>query len=635
MKSLAIDIETRSSVDLSKSGVYPYAESEDFQILLFACSVDEGPVQIYDLLHGEVLPEEIQRSLADPSVTKWSYNSAFERICLSRYLGYPVGVYLPPEEWRCSMTWAATLGLPQSLKAVCEALRLEVRKLDEGKDLIRRYCVTPFVTPESDDPDWQLFMRYCERDVECENEVRRVLSPWPVPDGIWQEFWDSEMINDRGVRIDRQLAKNAIILSERENAMLSEKMQALTGLENPNSVSQLKAWLGDQGVKAERLDKDAVKELIRQRVENDPVSEVLRLRLLSAKTSVKKYQAMVSAVNSDGRVRGLFRFYGANRTGRFASRLIQLQNLPKNHMGGLERARELLRAGEFNAFRAEFPDVQDALSQLVRTAIIGNLLVADESAIEARVLAWLAREQWRMEAFAEGQDIYCASASQMFHVPVEKHGVNAELRPKGKVAELALGYQGGPNALIRMGALEMGLKESELLDIITAWRSASPNIVQFWYDMQNAAITAVKFHASVKSHGFVFSWERGILFITLLSGRRLAYWHARIERNEEDRECLTYLGYGADKKWQKMTTYGGRLTENIVQATARDVLCYALGNLRQAKVIAHVHDEILTEDNGSITLGDLCSVMGQTPPWAPGLLLKADGFASPFYKKEN
>ena len=673
MKSIGIDIETRSSVDLTKAGVYRYAEAEDFRVILFACSVDDGPVQIFDLLHGEALPGEIRRALQDPEVEKWSFNSNFERVCLSRFLGYPVGTYLPPEGWRCSMTWAGIMGLPMKLKDVCAVLKLEAQKMDAGADLIKRYSLPPYEEPPADDPDWQLFMRYCEQDVECENALRQKLAPWPVSEALWQEFWDSERINDRGVAIDREIVKNAIQLNALENNRLMERLKTLTGLENPNSVPQMKQWLLQQGVLADNLDKNAIRALMEKTSLLEPekgevVREVLELRLMLGKTSTKKYAAMAAGVNADGRIRGLFRFYGANRTGRFASRQLQLQNLPKNKMEDLDKARELLKAGKFLAFRREFPDVQDALSQLVRTAIVagersecagvarkeaaphapagasaqdkenegkcGRLLVADESAIEARILAWLAGEKWRVQAFADGKDIYSESASQMFHVPVEKNGVNGELRAKGKVAELALGYQGGAKALIRMGALEMGLTEKELPGIVSAWRAASPNIVRFWYDIGEAAMNAVKYRASVKSHGFVFSWEKGILFIMLLSGRRLAYFHARLGVNEYGEDCVTYKGSGPESKWQTLTTYGGRLTENIIQATARDVLCYALGNLRQAKVIAHVHDEVIVEDDGSLSLEELCSIMGRTPPWARGLLLKAEGFVTPYYRKD-
>ena len=712
MKSIGIDIETRSSVDLTKAGVYRYAEAEDFRVILFACSVDDGPVQIFDLLHGEALPGEIRRALQDPEVEKWSFNSNFERVCLSRFLGYPVGTYLPPEGWRCSMTWAGIMGLPMKLKDVCAVLKLEAQKMDAGADLIKRYSLPPYEEPPADDPDWQLFMRYCEQDVECENALRQKLAPWPVSEALWQEFWDSERINDRGVAIDREIVKNAIQLNALENNRLMERLKTLTGLENPNSVPQMKQWLLQQGVLADNLDKNAIRALMEKTSLLEPekgevVREVLELRLMLGKTSTKKYAAMAAGVNADGRIRGLFRFYGANRTGRFASRQLQLQNLPKNKMEDLDKARELLKAGKFLAFRREFPDVQDALSQVVRTAIVagersecagvarkgtdtcapagasalkgdgensagkhsecagvarkgttshaltdasalkgesekreseaeccGRLLVADESAIEARILAWLAGEKWRVQAFADGKDIYSESASQMFHVPVVKNDINGELRAKGKVAELALGYQGGAKALIRMGALEMGLTEKELPGIVSAWRAASPNIVRFWYDIGEAAMNAVKYRASVKSHGFVFSWEKGILFITLLSGRRLAYFHARLGVNEYGEDCVTYKGAGPESKWQTLTTYGGRLTENIIQATARDVLCYALGNLRQTKVIGHVHDEAILEDDGSISLEELCSIMGRTPPWAPGLLLKAEGFVTPYYRKD-
>lgn len=635
MKSLAIDIETYSSVDLTQAGVYKYCEAEDFQILLFAVSVDDCPAEIFDLAHGESLPQEILLALEDSSVIKWSFNSAFERVCLSRYLGYPAGMYISPEQFRCSMTWCGYLSLPMSLKDAAAVLKLEAQKMDEGRILIRRFCTPPYELPPADDEAWQLFKSYCIRDVQVENEIRQKLGRWPVPDMVWKEFWQSENINDRGIAVNQSLVRNAVRISEQINGGLLQEMAGLTGLENPNSVLQLKSWLLQQGISCNALGRDEVKKILERLPPSSAcVRRVLELRLQTARSSVKKYERMRDAVCSDGRLRGMFRFYGANRTGRFTSRTVQLQNLPKNRMPDLDEARKLCFAGDTEGLKERYSDVPDVLSQLIRTAFTGKLLIADESAIEARILSAVSGEKWRIEAFLAGKDIYCESASQMFHVPVVKNGINGELRVKGKIAELALGYGGGVGALTRMGALEMGLSEEELPGIVQAWRAANPGIVKFWSDIGEAAVNAVTFRTSVSSHGFQFIWEPGFLFIRLLSGRKLAYCAPRIGVSAYGGDCLTYMGAGEGSKWCRQETYGAKLTENIIQATARDVLCYALGNLQQHRVVAHVHDEIIAEDDGSLSLSQLCAVMGQSPPWAEFLNLKAEGFESDYYRKD-
>ena len=635
MKNLFIDLETASSIDLAKAGSYRYAEAEDFKILLFAASVDGGEVKVYDLAHGDELPAEIMAAIVDPAVTKWAYNCNFERICLSRFLGYPVGKYIAPEQFKCVMTWGGYLGLPMSLEKISQVMKLTQGKLDTGKALIRKFCKAGSQLPMRQDYEWQMFCEYCKRDVQAEMEICKKLSPWPVPGTVWQEFFDSERINDRGVAIDKQFVRNAIRMSEEVKMDITEQMERFTGLQNPNSVTQLKWWLSQQGVETEKLDKAAVEELLNGEL-TDIVREVLTMHQQISKSSIAKYKKMLRAVNADGRVRGMFQFYGASRTGRYASKIVQLQNLPRNHMDDLDEARELVKAGDLKTLKAKYADIQDVLSQLVRTAFVpetGNFLVADESSIEARIIAWLAKEKWRMDAFSAGKDIYCESASQMFHVPVQKNGVNAELRPKGKVAELALGFQGGVGALIKMGALKQGLKESELQPIVDAWRAASPRIVKLWYDIGDAALNAVIYRGTTESHGIKFIWEKGFLFIELLSGRRLAYYGARLGTNKFGNDCITYYGLGPTKKWEKLETSPGRLVENIVQATARDVLCYALHNLRDYPVVMHIHDEIIVEDDGSLSLDELSRIMGQTPPWASGLLLRADGDEMDYYRK--
>ncbi len=641
-----VDLETYSSVDLGKCGVYKYAEGEDFEVLLFGVSVDGGPVVVYDLASGEELPEEIRKGLTDPGITKYAHNANFERVCLSRFLGLPPQTYLPPSQWKCTMTWAAYLGLPLSLKGVGSVLGLDKQKMDEGKDLIRYFCVPCNPTksnnqrtrnrPEDAPEKWDIFKKYNKRDVEVEMQIEEKLKRFPVPDQVWEEYWIDQEINDRGISVDRELVENAISIDGEVRRELKEKMQRLTDLENPNSVQQLLGWLGENGVETTTLGKKEVKKMVDE--QDGEVKEVLQLRQQLAKSSVKKYEAMRNAVCEDGRIRGCFMFYGANRTGRFSGRLVQLQNLPQNHLSDLGEARELVRQGNLPALKMLYSDIPDTLSQLIRTAFVaspGNLLyVADFSAIEARVIAWLAGEQWRMEAFAAGKDIYCASASQMFGVPVEKHGVNGELRQKGKIAELALGYGGAVGALSAMGALEMGLEEDELAPLVQAWRAASPNIVRFWWDVDRAAKKAVFLKEKAVVRGITFTYSSGFLFITLPSGRKLAYVKPREGLNKFGEPSITYESVGGTKKWERLETYGPKLVENIVQAISRDILCHAMRSLREKRICMHIHDELVIEAPEGTSLEEICEAMGKTPEWAPGLNLRADGYVTPWYKKD-
>ena len=646
MKSIAWDLETYSSVDLAKCGVYRYCESEDFEILLAAYSVDGGAVRVVDLACGEKLPEEILDALEDETVEKWSYNSQFERICLSRLLGYPAGNYLAPASWRCSMVWASTLGLPRSLESVGAVLGLEKQKLTEGKDLIRYFCVPCRPTkanggrmrnlPEHAPEKWERFKAYNLRDVETEMQIQERLSRFPVPASIWEEYHLDQEINDRGIGVDMELVRQAIAVDARSRERLTAAMQELTELENPNSVQQMKQWLADQGMETDTLGKKAVAELIRTAPE--PLREVLSLRQQLAKSSVKKYTAMENAVCADSRAHGMFQFYGANRTGRFSGRLIQLQNLYKNTMPDLAQARALVRSGNYEALSMLYEDIPDTLSQLIRTAFVPQngrkFIVADFSAIEARVIAWFAGERWRLKVFEDGGDIYCASASQMFHVPVEKHGVNGHLRQKGKIAELALGYGGSVGALKSMGALEMGLAEEELQPLVDAWRTSNPMITQFWWDVDRAVKECVKMRIPTETHGLRFDYRSAMLFITLPSGRRLAYVKPRIGENRFGGESVTYMGVSGTKKWERLESYGPKFVENIVQGTARDILCYAMRTLRNCAIVAHVHDEIIIEADRRISLSAVCEQMGRTPPWAKGLKLRADGYECEFYQKD-
>lgn len=646
MKTLSIDIETYSDIPLQKTSVYRYSESPNFEILLFGYSIDSGPVQVVDLACGEHIPKEVLVALEDDSVTKWAFNAAFERVCLSRYLGYPTGEYLDPESWHCSMVWAATMGLPLSLEGVGAVLGLEKQKLTEGKELIKYFCQPclptkangqrtrnrPFHAPDK----WELFKRYNARDVEAEMGIQQKLSKFPVPPQVWEEYDIDQEINDRGVRIDMELVEQAIDMDARSRQELTDAMKRMTALENPNSVQQMKQWLSDNGVETDSLGKKVVAELLK--TAPPELAEVLTLRQQLAKSSVRKYQAMEKTVCSDSRARGMFMFYGANRTGRFSGRNIQLQNLPQNHLPDLAEARALVRSGDFDAVKLLYEDVPDTLSQLIRTAFIprdgAQFLVADFSAIEARVIAWFAGETWRQEVFAKGGDIYCASASQMFKVPVEKHGVNGHLRQKGKIAELALGYGGSVGALKAMGALEMGLTEEELPQLVDAWRQANPNIVKFWWAVDRAVMEAVRYKHTTSDYGLTFSCRSGMLFITLPSGRKLAYVKPKVGTNKFGGECITYEGIGSTKKWERLDSYGPKFVENIVQATARDILCYAMRTLRCCSIVMHIHDELVIEADPRVSLDEVCEQMGRTPPWAKGLLLRADGYATPFYKKD-
>lgn len=646
LKSIAWDLETYSSVDLAKCGVYRYCESEDFEILLAAYSVDGGAVRVVDLACGEKLPEEILDALEDETVEKWSYNSQFERICLSRFLGYPAGNYLAPASWRCSMVWASTLGLPRSLESVGAVLGLEKQKLTEGKDLIRYFCVPCRPTkanggrmrnlPEHAPEKWERFKAYNLRDVETEMQIQERLSRFPVPASIWEEYHLDQEINDRGIGVDMELVRQAIAVDARSRERLTAAMRELTELENPNSVQQMKQWLADQGMETDTLGKKAVAELIRTAPE--PLREVLSLRQQLAKSSVKKYTAMENAVCADSRAHGMFQFYGANRTGRFSGRLIQLQNLYKNTMPDLAQARALVRSGNYEALSMLYEDIPDTLSQLIRTAFVPQngrkFIVADFSAIEARVIAWFAGERWRLKVFEEGGDIYCASASQMFHVPVEKHGINGHLRQKGKIAELALGYGGSVGALKSMGALEMGLAEEELQPLVDAWRGSNPMITQFWWDVDRAVKDCIRQRVPTETHGIRFDYRSAMLFIILPSGRRLAYVKPRIGENQFGGESVTYMDVGSTKKWERLESYGPKFVENIVQGTARDILCYAMRTLRNCAIVAHVHDEIIIEADRRMSLSAVCEQMGRTPPWAKGLKLRADGYECEFYQKD-
>ena len=658
--SLEIDIESFSSVDLKKCGVYKYAESPDFEILLFGVSVDGGEATVYDLASGDTVPEEIIQALADDSVIKWAYNASFERVCLSVWLrrNYPqyfssysieedtVRNYLDPSSWRCSLVWGAYMGLPLSLEGIGKVLKLENQKMTEGKALIRYFCVPCKPTkangsrtrnlPKHDPVKWSTFIAYNKRDVETEMAIQQKLSKFPVPDFLWEEYHLDQEINDRGIQLDMVLVEQAIAIDERSREELSAKMRQLTALENPNSVQQMKEWLTKHGLEVDSLDKKAVKELLK--TAPPELAEVLELRRQLAKSSVKKYQAMQNAVCADGRARGMFQFYGANRSGRWAGRLIQLQNLPQNHMAHLEDARSLVRSGDYALLSALYDSVPEVLSELIRTAFVPRdgykFIVSDFSAIEARVLSFLAGESWRLKVFAENGDIYCASASAMFHVPVEKHGQNAHLRQKGKIAELALGYGGSVGALKSMGALEMGLAEEELQPLVDAWRTSNPNIVQLWWDVDNAVKTTVRQRLDTETHGIRFRYRSGMLFIVLPSGRQLCYVKPKMGTNKFGGESVTYEGIGSTKKWERIESYGPKFTENVVQAISRDILMYAMRTLSHCFIVGHVHDELIIECGMDVSLDAVCDQMGRTPPWIEGLNLRADGYETMFYKKD-
>ena len=657
MRTLSIDIETYSSEDLARSGVYRYAEAPDFRVLLFGWRADDGPVYVTDLEAGEELPEEIIGALLDGSVVKWAFNAAFERVCLSRYLRdrglLPAGAFLPPAAWRCSMVWCAYLGLPMSLAGAGEALGLEKQKLAEGKRLIRLFCYPGGIRREADTEKWLAFKAYNLRDVETECGIKERLARYPVPENVWEQYELDQEINDRGIRTEEKLVTGAVKLEGESREKLGAELQKLTALSNPNSVSQIRKWLKDHGTEAPDLSKKQVKELLPRADEN--VRQVLLLRQQLARSSVKKYQAMADTVCRDGRIRGLFQFYGASRSGRWAGRGVQLQNRPQNHMEDLKTARELVMAGEGEKLEALYDSVPDALAELIRTAFVPEegkkFIVADFSAIEARVLAWLAGEKWRTEVFESGGDIYCASASKMFGVKVEKHGVNAHLRQKGKVAELALGYGGGVGALKAMGAVEMGVAEAELQGLVNAWRNASPHIVRLWRQVDEAVKAAVRDRKTVRTGCLEIGCRSGMLFIRLPSGRSLAYVRPRIGLNRFGGESVNYMGLGPTKKWECIESYGPKFVENIVQGIARDLLACAMLRLSRSNeqltmndeqlpaqagrhIVAHVHDEVIIEAEPEDTVEAVCEEMGKTPDWAEGLQLRADGYECAFYRKE-
>ena len=660
IESISIDIETYSDRDLKKCGVYKYAESPNAELLLFGYSINNGPVTVIDVAQGEEVPEYILKALTDDNIIKWAYNASFERIFLSVWLkrNYPqyfvsysidedtVSNYLDPSAWRCSLVWGAVMGLPLSLKGIGAVLKLDEQKMSEGSDLIRYFCVPCKPTksnggrtrnlPEHAPEKWATFVAYNKRDVEVELSIKEKLKNFPVPEFLWDEYHLDQEINDRGIGVDMKLVTNAITFDERSKGTISSQMKDMTDLENPNSVVQMKAWLAENGMETETLGKKAVAELMKNAPES--LAQVLALRQQLAKSSVKKYQAMENAVCDDGRVRGMFQFYGANRTGRWAGRIVQLQNLPQNHMGDLAEARELVRQGDYDSVEMLYDDIPDTLSQLIRTAFIPKpgykFYVADFSAIEARVIAHLAGEKWRAEVFKNGGDIYCASAEQMFHVPVKKHGINGHLRQKGKIAELALGYGGSVGALKAMGALEMGLSEDELQPLVDAWRASNPNIVQLWWDVDTAVKTAVSMHTASETHGIKFVWRSGMLFVYLPSGRRLCYVKPKMGQNKFGGDSITYEGVGSTKKWQRLESYGPKFVENIVQAISRDLLMNAMKTLSHCFICGHVHDELIIECKEEVSLEELCKQMARVPDWMPGILLRADGYITPWYRKD-
>lgn len=649
MKKLSCDIETFSDVDLIRCGVYKYADSPNFEMLLFAYAVDDGDVHIIDIAGGEELPEKIIQAIKSDTVVKTAYNAQFERVCLSRYLKLPDGEYLNPQSWYCTAVQAAELALPLSLADVGSVLGLERQKMTEGKELIKYFCVPCKPTksngnctrnrPCHDINKWETFKKYCMRDVDVERQIADKLKMYPISDEEHRLYVLDQIINDRGVLVDSELAEQAVKLNSIQTAVAVEQAYMITGLENPNSVTQLKQWLKEKGVEIESLSKKSVKSLADET--DGDVSEMLKLRLLMAKTSVKKYEAVIRSVCSDNRVHGMMRFCGANRTGRWSGNILQPQNLPQNHLPDLTLARDIVKDGDFEMLDMMFGNVPNVLSELIRTVLIPKpnhrFIVVDFSAIEARVLAWIAGEQWRIDTFKNGGDIYCASASKMFKVPVEKHGVNGELRQKGKISELACGYGGSVGALKNMGAVEMGVQENELQGLINDWRNANPHIVRFWYEVGNAAMKAIKEKTTVPLGKLVFAYERGILFIRLPSGRRLSYIKPRIGTNRFGGDSITYMGINSAKKWDRLETFGGKLTENIVQGTARDLLANALINAANAgyDTVFHVHDEIICEvPNGYGSVDELCKLMCIKPEWADGLPLNADGFECEYYKKE-
>ena len=645
MSLLAIDIETFSDVDLPKCGVYAYSDSPRFEILLFAYAFDDEPTQVVDLACGEQLPDRVLAALEDESVTKTAFNAAFERTCISRYLGRQ----LSPASWQCTAVQAAMLALPLTLDGVGEVLNIKRKKLKEGVALVRYFSMPCKPTkanggrtrnrPEDAPELWERFKAYCIRDVDAEREIRQKMHNYPIPDSEMELYRLDQEINDRGIMVDQRLAAQAVRCDAEFKARATTQAQQLTGLSNPNSLAQVKGWLAERGIEVDSLDKKAIKGLLPQAT--GEVRQMLELRLLLGKTSVKKYEAIQRSVCSDGRVHGLLQFYGANRTGRWAGRLVQVQNLPQNHIPDLALARSLVKRGEFDQVEILYDSTPGVLSELIRTAFVPKpgcrFIVADFAAIEARVLAWFSGEQWRLDTFQQGGDIYCASASKMFHVPVEKHGQNAHLRQKGKIAELALGYGGSVGALTSMGALDMGLAEEELQPLVDQWRGANPHIVKFWWDVDAAAMKAFRAKTELRLGSLCFACRSGMMFITLPSGRRLSYVKPRLMPNRFNRESLTYEGVGESKKWSRIETYGPKLTENIVQATSRDLLALAMLRLRNAgfEIVMHIHDEAVVEvPEGVSSVDEICRIMSEAPAWAVGLPLRADGYECEFYRMD-
>lgn len=659
IKTLSIDLETYSSIDLKKSGVYPYAESDDFEILLFAYSINEGEVQVIDIACGEKVPVEILNALVDNKITKWAYNCQFERVCLSYWIKehYPtifkgygdkydtVENYLDPVSWKCSRIWGAYMGLPLSLKGIGAVLKLNEQKMEEGSDLIKYFCTPCRPTkknggrtrnlPIHNKEKWELFKKYNKRDVEVELAIKERLSKYPVPDFIWDEYHIDQTINDRGIGVDMCLVKNAISIDEKTKSLLLTELKERTGLSNPNSVIQMKEWLSQNGIDTDVLDKKAVSTLISSSERH--ISEVLLCRQQLAKSSVKKYSAMENMICKDHRARGCFMFYGASRSGRWAGRGIQLQNLPQNHMPDLEEARNLVLDNDYTSLQLLYDNIPQVLSELIRTAFIPKkgyrFIVSDFSAIEARVLSFIANEQWRIDVFKNGKDIYCESASQMFGVPVVKNGINGHLRQKGKIAELALGYGGSVGALKAMGALDMGLNEEELQPLVDAWRQTNPHITQLWWDIDTAVKRVVMYKTSTVTHGFKIYYMKGMLFIDLPSGRRLCYVKPHMGINQFGSDSVTYEGINTGK-WTRLESYGPKFVENIVQAISRDILAYAMKNLSDCYICGHVHDELIIECKDDISVESICDRMGHTPPWISGLQLRADGYECNFYMKE-
>ena len=660
IKNLSLDLETKSSVDIGKAGAYKYAESADFDILLFGVSVNHGPIIVYDLACGDTVPEEIIAALSDNRVTKWAYNASFERVCLSVWLrrnypqhfhsysisGDPVQNYLDPSSWKCTLVWAAYNGLPLGLEKVGAVLGFEEQKLKEGKDLIKYFCCPCKPTksnggrtwnlPHHAPDKWALFKKYNERDVQVEMQIQARLQNYPVPDFVWDEYHLDQEINDRGIMIDQEMVRQALRIDELSRYDLTARMQKKTGLENPNSVIQMKDYLADNGMEVDSLGKKDVAAMIKTAPQD--LAEVLELRLQLAKSSVRKYQAMQNAVCTDGRCHGMFQFYGANRSGRWAGRLIQLQNLYRNSMPDLEQARDLVKAGDYDTLDMLYDSVPEVLAELVRTSFIPQpgykFIVSDFSAIEARVLSHLAGEEWRTEVFREGRDIYCESASRMFGCVVEKHGQNSHLRQRGKIAELALGYGGSVGALKAMGALDMGLTEDELQPLVDMWRSSNPNITAYWWAVDAAVKDAIQMRTETRVGDVTFVMRNGMLFITLPSGRRLAYVKPRIGENKFGGESVTYMGVDAQKKWSRIESYGPKFVENVVQAVSRDILAHAMRTLSNCQIVGHVHDELIIECSPDVSLDAICEQMGRTPPWLPGIELRADGYECGFYQKQ-